>query len=244
MGGQRVRRPQSAELNGTIKISVKDLLKGSQHKIDTELKIVCPTCVGQGIDTRKVIGNCQKCNGRGQIINHILGANTKIYMTCPTCRGLKKQFESCEPCSGQGFTCKNTLVEIALPPGFRGGKIQKTITSFGPHINVFYLVQLDLPNDIAIDKQGNIIKNINLKYTDLVLGKTESIEMISGEHANIKIPEKTQPSTLIRLKNKGIPKDANSTEITDMFLKINIDIPSSLTEEQVKLIEQLKTAGL
>jgi DnaJ-class molecular chaperone len=49
---------------------------------------------------------------------------------------------------------------------------------------------------------------------------------------------------LIRLKNKGIPKDANSTEITDMFLKINIDIPSSLTEEQVKLIEQLKTAGL
>jgi hypothetical protein len=28
MGGQRVRRPQSAELNGTIKISVKDLRKG------------------------------------------------------------------------------------------------------------------------------------------------------------------------------------------------------------------------
>jgi molecular chaperone DnaJ len=55
----------------------------------------------------------------------------------------------------------------------------------------------------------------------------------------VKIPEGTQPGTQLRLKNRGVPR-VNASGRGDLFIHIEVHIPTKLTREQRKLFEQLR----
>lgn len=247
MGGQRVRA-QTAAVDGSIKISLKDVLLGSKNKLKTNLKITCDTCVGQGIDSTKILGVCNTCNGMGSVTQTMpFGQGIgRLMVTCPDCKGTKKKFADCLNCSGEGFKTEEKELEINLPAGFKGGHVQMAIPTTGhvPTVATIF-VQLDLPQDITFDREGNVIKNIKIAYTDLVIGKQQfPVEMINGENLNIKIPAGTQLNQTIRLKGKGIPPEPRNPSRTDLLLKLIIDVPTTLTEEQQKAIETLHSLGL
>ena len=54
----------------------------------------------------------------------------------------------------------------------------------------------------------------------------------------MKLPPLIQSGQKLRLKGKGLPKRSEG-ENGDMFVKVEIAIPKSLTEQQKKLWEQL-----
>jgi len=53
----------------------------------------------------------------------------------------------------------------------------------------------------------------------------------------MKIPAGTQSGRIFRLKEKGIP-DVHGNGIGDELVRVNVEIPSRLTAEQRKLIEE------
>jgi len=53
----------------------------------------------------------------------------------------------------------------------------------------------------------------------------------------MKVPPGTQSGKIFRLKGKGIP-DLHSREIGDELVRVDVDIPTRLSSQQRKLMEE------
>lgn len=82
-----------------------------------------------------------------------------------------------------------------------------------------------------------------VKLSEALLGTTIYVPTIENKELNLKIPSGTKHKTKMRLANHGLT-DMHGREKGDLYVVVNIDIPSKLTTEQKKLVEQLAIAGL
>ena len=82
----------------------------------------------------------------------------------------------------------------------------------------------------------DIVSEIKIPLTEAVLGGIEEIETVVGK-VKLKIPQGTQPSTLIRIKGKGV-KHVNSTTHGDHYIRIQIEVPTKLSTRQKELLEE------
>lgn len=75
-------------------------------------------------------------------------------------------------------------------------------------------------------------------YTALLGGQTE-IETFDG---TVRIPIKpgTQNDATLRLKDKGMPIQGGSGALGALYVKLTVELPSSITDEERKLLEQLR----
>ncbi len=75
-------------------------------------------------------------------------------------------------------------------------------------------------------------------YTAILGGKVE-IPTIKGSSIQIKIPAGTDNGKTLRLKDLGMPVYSSATDSGDMYLKIAIQLPKNLTDEEKALFERL-----
>lgn len=78
-------------------------------------------------------------------------------------------------------------------------------------------------------------------YTALVGGEVD-VPTLDGKVA-LKIPAGTQPGQSFRLKGKGMPKLKKSSERGDLFAKVNVRIPTDLSEEEKESLKKLARRG-
>ena len=57
-----------------------------------------------------------------------------------------------------------------------------------------------------------------------------------------KIPEGTQPGTVFRLRDKGIPV-VHSNARGDMHITVQVEVPKNLNKEQKEILEQFAVAS-
>ena len=84
----------------------------------------------------------------------------------------------------------------------------------------------------------NINSAINVSYLQAILGDTIEVETVDGPHP-LTIPIGTQPSAVLVLENKGIPKLGNPVARGDHCIQINVSLPSKLSDEERILLEKL-----
>lgn len=82
----------------------------------------------------------------------------------------------------------------------------------------------------------DIVTEIKIPMTEAALGGIEEVETVSGK-VKLKIPQGTQPGTLIRIKGKGI-KHVNSTNHGDHYVRVQLDIPQKISSRQKELLEE------
>ena len=71
-----------------------------------------------------------------------------------------------------------------------------------------------------------------------------SIEVATLKEPKIvKIPPCTQSHTKLRMKGMGISTSRSKTS-GDQFVRVIVNFPNELTDEQLQLIQKLKTTGL
>ncbi len=74
-------------------------------------------------------------------------------------------------------------------------------------------------------------------YTALLGGKVQ-IETLKGS-INITIPSETPNSKVLRLKDMGMPHYDNPAQFGSLFLKIDVQLPANLSQEEKALLSQL-----
>ena len=79
-----------------------------------------------------------------------------------------------------------------------------------------------------------------MSFTDALLGKKVEIAGIN-EKLVITIPPLTQTGTIITVRGKGT-KILNRSGYGDLFAKIIVEMPKSLTKSQKDLVEQLDSS--
>ena len=117
-------------------------------------------------------------------------------------------------------------------PGFNGGPPG----DFYIKIKILdHLIFQREGNDLYIDKE--------IKFSEAVLGTQIEVPTIEGKKLNLKVPAGTRSGSKMRLKGYGIPS-RNGKIKGDAYVKINVDVPKKLSEEQKTLIEKLQELDL
>jgi len=75
------------------------------------------------------------------------------------------------------------------------------------------------------------------------LGTTISVPTIADKQLSLKIPPGTKHGTKMRLPGHGLPAMKGITK-GDLFVRILIEVPKQLNEEQKKVVEELAATGL
>ncbi len=102
-----------------------------------------------------------------------------------------------------------------------------------------YDVILEVQPDRRFRREGtDIISDVEVSFTKAALGDTVTVETIDGP-VKLRIPVSTQPGTVIRLRQKGVPYLRGSGR-GDHYVRIKVIIPKHLTSHQKKLLEELE----
>ena len=136
--------------------------------------------------------------------------------------------------------------EIKIPPGVKTGtKVKATgagpADSSGQRGDIYLNIRVS--PDPRFERKGDDLiteKKIDL-YTALLGGEVK-VETISGD-VLLKIPPGTQPGQTFRLAGKGMPVMRKKNKFGNLLVKIDIQIPRNLTEEQKQLVKKLQSSG-
>lgn len=102
-----------------------------------------------------------------------------------------------------------------------------------------YDVVVDVAQDKRFHREGaDIITEEKVSFAKAILGTELSVETVDGL-VKIRIPEGTQPDTLIRLSGKGVPYIRRSGK-GDHYVRIKIQIPKGASKKQKELLEEFE----
>ncbi len=131
--------------------------------------------------------------------------------------------------------CKKEIVldgtrrKVTIPAGVDDGQRIK----FGD-----FILYIDvLPDKIFTREGNNLFVNQDITLVQAILGDELSVPTLD-KPLKIRIKPGTQPGTLIRLRGHGIT-DVQGYGKGDLYIRLNLSIPTHLTSHQKELIKEL-----
>jgi DnaJ-class molecular chaperone len=102
----------------------------------------------------------------------------------------------------------------------------------------FYLYVDVLPDKVFKRDGTDVYYTQNISLSQAILGDIIEVPTLDGE-LKVRVKSGTQPNTLVRLRGQGI-KDVNGYGRGDFYIRLNIVIPSRLSNKQKELIKELE----
>lgn len=161
---------------------------------------------------------------------------------CPHCKGRKFINASvCPQCKGTGEKIEYKKINVKIPSNVKNGtKLRiaqegKAGTNGGKNGDLYLKIKLEQnPN---IEFVGNDIHyKLPITPFEAVLGGNINIPVSEG-NIILKIPPKTHSNQKFRLAGQGLNSKGKSG---DIIVTVYIEIPSSLSDDEIRLYEKLK----
>jgi len=132
---------------------------------------------------------------------------------------------------------KNT-VQVNIPRGVQTGMQMrfpglgdKTITTVAPG-DLFVEFRVRAARDFTVDHL-NLIKIQTINCVDAIAGCDLMVFGLDKKQFQLTVPPGTQPNTKLRIPQQGL-WDINHPVRGDLFIEIHIEIPRTLTQEQLR----------
>lgn len=143
---------------------------------------------------------------------------------------------------------KSKMINIAIPPGIEHGQQIKysgmgdsSIPDIRPGdliVNVYVR-----PHSMFRREGDNIVLEKQISVWDALLGTEIEIITLDKKTLKISIPQGTQPETIMSCKGEGLP-NVRTKQRGNLLIKIKINIPKNINDQQKLLIEKLKNNGI
>ena len=236
--GQRGQR--GADLRYDMSLSFEEAATGVNTKIRVSRMESCESCHGTGAKPGTGMSACKTCGGRGQM-SYTQGFFS-ITRTCPACAGAGQVVrEACTQCRGQGRIARERTLEVGVPAGVDSGTRLRMAghgepgTNGGPAGDLY--IFLEVKEHAVFERRGaDLFCTIPISITQAALGATVKVPTLSGEE-ELEIPEGTQSGQIFRRKSKGLPNPHGGRG--DLYVNIRVVIPSKLSKEHRRVLEQL-----
>jgi molecular chaperone DnaJ len=242
-GGRRRNRAQRGEdVRYDLEINFEEAVFGIAAEIQVPRMERCDHCHGSGAEPGTRPTTCPTCNGRGEVIYQ--QSFLSIRRTCGSCGGAGQTVRNpCSQCRGQGYKQVHRKLKINIPPGVDDGTRVRLQSEGQPGANGGppgdLYVFLKVKQHAFFERRENDLHcTIPVNITQAALGCELEIPTLETPH-KLKIPEGTQTGAQFRLRNKGVPV-LNGSGRGDLFVHIEVKVPTRLTREQRKLLEQLR----
>lgn len=249
-GGRSQQSRANAPQRGTdirvrLGITFEEAAFGTQKKISIKRIENCPDCNGTGAKDGKAYKVCTNCHGTGHVTQTQRTPFGQFSSTgvCPVCKGKGKVItEVCKSCGGQGRTEKTREITVNIPAGIDNGQ---TITYAGEgnggrnggergSLVVEIMVR---PHKLFRRSGSDLQLELPITIAEAALGCSIYVPTLKNPQ-ELKIPEGTQSGTIFKLKNCGIKKLRDS-DYGDMYVKVIVEVPKSLSREQKDLLRRL-----
>ncbi len=139
-------------------------------------------------------------------------------------------------------------VSVKIPKGIEEGKKLRLKGKGGPAPSGgvpgdLYLKVEITPHERFAREGDDLIMTAQIPFSDACFGTQVEVVSLEGKRFKIKVPPGTGCDSKLRVKGHGLPRGLMG-ERGDIYVKIGIDVPSALTEEQEKILKSLKEAGM
>jgi molecular chaperone DnaJ len=221
-----------------VDITLEEAAHGTEKTVTVPRYEVCPTCSGSGAKpgTKKV--TCQQCRGSGRVV--MSSGFFQFAQTCPRCSGQGTTIQTpCPECRGEGRVKETHKIKVKIPAGVDNDS-QLRIRQEGEvgtsSRGDLYVVIEVAPHPVFERHNNDVLTTINISLVKAILGAEVEVPTLFG-NVSMKIPAGTQSGRIFRLKGKGIA-DLHSRGIGDELVKVNVEIPTRLSNEQRRLMEE------
>ena len=239
------RKERGSDLQVKLSLTLEEISEGVSKKIKLKKYVVCDPCSGSGAKPGSAPTTCTVCNGAGEVrqVQRSFFGQVVNVAACHNCSGTGQVIQNfCKSCNGDGRVKDSKTLEINVPAGVSEGQ--------------YFQLQGEgnigrrngIPGDVIViiqEKQhehfhrdgDNVIYNLGISFAQAALGASIEIPTLNGT-VSLKIPEGTQSGTVLKLKDKGLPR-VNSSYRGNMLVEIQTITPTKLSKEERKLFEQL-----
>ena len=235
-GPQRGRDVVSA-----VSVPFETAARGGKLSVRLPQQVQCPNCGGSGAAPGSRVDTCTQCGGSGQVLSG-QGAFS-VSRPCPACFGRGKIVQQpCGKCRGTGTYEKQSTVEVTIPAGIGNGQ-QIRLAGLGESGS-----GRGKPGDLLLEvrveahpkftrKGRDLYSKLNVDMVDAALGTEVDVQTLHGVVA-LRVPAGIQPGQRMRIPGHGL--ETSDGRKGDHYVEVQVRIPKDLTDEQRKLLEQLR----
>lgn len=240
--GGRTRAQRGEDLRYDLEIGLEDAIRGLSVEIQVPRMDVCSRCQGTGAEKNDGLVTCPMCHGRGEVIYQ--QSFLQIRRTCGQCNGRGQIVRRpCQECHGERQVRRERKLKVTIPPGVDTGTHLKLTgegqsgMNSGPAGDLYVVIKVK--EHPIFERRGDDLHcTIPINVAQAALGTEISLLTFDGLET-VKIPEASQTEDTVRLKGLGTPRLQGSGR-GDVFVHIDVRVPSKLTREQRRLFAQLR----
>jgi molecular chaperone DnaJ len=239
-GGRRSRSGvfRGADLRYELALDLEQAVFGATVNITIPALVACEPCKGSGARPGTSTTQCRRCGGAGQV--RISQGFFSIQQTCPSCHGTGQIIEQpCTSCQGRGHVQQSKTLAVKVPAGVDDGdRIRlsgegEVGQNGGPPGDLYVELRVR-PHPIFERHGADLSCIVPVSFATAALGGSVEVPTLDGE-VTLKVPPETQPGKVLRLRGKGV-RPVRSNAVGDMYCRIDVEVPVSLTAEQKKLL--------
>jgi molecular chaperone DnaJ len=245
-GGAAGPRPQRGrDLEAEVQLGFDQAMHGTQITVSVPTTGPCQTCNGSGAKPGTSPRVCPRCGGRG--IDSQSQGPFSISQPCPECGGKGSVIDDpCPTCDGTGITEETKRYKVNIPAGVHdGSRIRlagKGESGFngGPRGDLYITTRVTPSPVFRQRPDGNLEVDLPVSVTEAIQGATIEVPTLNGSK-RIKIPAGTQHGSTQRLRGEGPAKTGGGGN-GDIHYRVQLEVPSELTDEQRDAVEKLADA--
>ena len=228
-GGTRAQRgPQrGADMEAQLHLSFQDAVHGVTTSVNVPQEVRCSNCRGSGAAPGTSTHTCPRCGGTGSL-NDNQGLFS-LSTVCPDCMGRGTLFDTpCPVCHGTGTEQKVRSVKVRIPAGVEGGQRIRVKgrgapgQGMAPPGDLYVIVHVG--RHPVFGRTGrNLTITVPVTFPEATLGTTVTVPTLDGK-VTLKVPAASG-------RNGGKPGD--------LLVKVEVLVPTELTDEQRAAVESL-----
>jgi molecular chaperone DnaJ len=241
--------PRGDNIEVEIAIPLEKVASGGEETVRYGRYAPCESCHGHGTADGRPPRACDACKGSGQQVTSRQDGKVSVRQisACPVCHGRGKLIDApCRDCGGRGEVEKTESLSVAIPVGVEEGTALRVAgrgmgsPEPGGVAGDLYVVVHSRPDPRFQRDGADLWRQETLQLTDAVLGARLDVPTLEGGTAAVEVPPGTQPDTVLRLRDKGLPRFGGKGR-GDLYLQMRIHIPDRLGREERELYERLRT---
>jgi len=133
-------------------------------------------------------------------------------------------------------------IEVSIPAGVKTGSRVRVRGQAGrgqrAQTGDLYMLITVLPDPVYERKDDDLYRTLMVDVFTAILGGEVTAETLAGNFV-VRVPVGTSSGKLVRLRGKGMPKLEPKGEHGDQYLRVQISVPATITDEDRKALEKM-----
>lgn len=138
---------------------------------------------------------------------------------------------------------KQVNIQVNIPPGTQNGtRIRYAGNGNRVHVNLppgdLYVIIMIQPHERFQCDGAHLILNHTISLWQALHGTVVKVLGIDGVHMDVQVPPCSKEGTTLKVPNKGMPQRSDRKLRGDLYVRLQISWPTSLTTEQQAQLAQ------